>query len=121
MSRVEWDFWASKPDLSSLNCGDHLKQLLVQYASDMLPPIRRRLDLAGDEEEVAPGIRAVPAPGHTPGHVALEIRSQGQMLTDAVDTLLHPILIERIDWLFQFLVVQARNLGILCNLSPYSP
>ncbi|HXP59652.1 MAG TPA: MBL fold metallo-hydrolase [Dongiaceae bacterium] len=98
MSRVEWDFWTSKPDLSSLTCGDHLKQLLLQYAADMLPPIRRRLDLLDGEVEVVPGIRTIAAPGHTPGHVALEISSQGETLIDAVDTILHPIMIERIEW-----------------------
>ena len=98
MSRVEWDFWTSKPDLSSLNCGDHLKQLLLQYAADMLPPIRPRLDLVDDEAEVVPGIRTIAAPGHTPGHVALEISSQGGTFIDAVNTILHPIMIERIEW-----------------------
>jgi glyoxylase-like metal-dependent hydrolase (beta-lactamase superfamily II) len=98
MSRVEWDFWTSKPTLSSLNCGDHLKHLLLQYAADMLPPIQRRLDLLDGESEVVPGIRTIAAPGHTPGHVALEISSQGETFIDAVDTILHPITIERIDW-----------------------
>jgi glyoxylase-like metal-dependent hydrolase (beta-lactamase superfamily II) len=98
MSSVEWDFWASKPTLSSLNCGDHLKQLLLQYAADMLPPIQCRLDLVDDEAEVVPGVRTIAAPGHTPGHVALEISSQGETLIDAVDTFLHPIMIERLEW-----------------------
>jgi glyoxylase-like metal-dependent hydrolase (beta-lactamase superfamily II) len=98
MSRVEWDFWTSNPDLSSLNCGDHLKQVLLQYAAEMLPPIRRRLDLVDGEEEVVPGIRTIAAPGHTPGHLALEITSQGETFIDAVDTFLHPVMIERIEW-----------------------
>jgi glyoxylase-like metal-dependent hydrolase (beta-lactamase superfamily II) len=91
-------FWTSKPDLSSLKCDDHLKQLLLQYAADMLPPIRHRLDLMDDGAEVVPGIRTLPASGHTPGHVALEISSQGEVLIDAVDAILHPILMERLDW-----------------------
>jgi glyoxylase-like metal-dependent hydrolase (beta-lactamase superfamily II) len=98
MSRIEWHFWTSKPDLSGLDCGDHLKQLLLQYAADMLPPIRRRLDLLDGEDEVVPGIHAIAAPGHTPGHLALEIRSQGQVLIDAVDAFLHPIFLDRLDW-----------------------
>ena len=98
MSRVEWDFWTSKPDLSSLECGDHLKQLLLQYVADMLPPIRHRLDLLDDEAEVVPGIRTIAAPGHTPGHLALQISSHGQTFIDAVDTFLHPIQIKRLDW-----------------------
>jgi glyoxylase-like metal-dependent hydrolase (beta-lactamase superfamily II) len=98
MSRDEWDFWTSKPDLSSLKCDDHLKQLLLQYAADMLPPIRHHLDFVADEAEVVPGVRALAAPGHTPGHMAVQVSSQGETLIDAVDAILHPILIERLDW-----------------------
>jgi glyoxylase-like metal-dependent hydrolase (beta-lactamase superfamily II) len=32
------------------------------------------------EVEVAPGIRAVPAPGHTPGHFAVAVESRGERL-----------------------------------------
>jgi glyoxylase-like metal-dependent hydrolase (beta-lactamase superfamily II) len=98
VSRDEWDFWMSKPDLSSLKCDDHLKQLLLQYPPAMLPPIQQRLDFVDDEAEVVPGVRTLAASGHTPGHVALEISSQGEALIDAVDAILHPILIERLDW-----------------------
>jgi glyoxylase-like metal-dependent hydrolase (beta-lactamase superfamily II) len=72
MSRGEWDFWMSKPDLSSLKCDDHLKQLLRQYPADMLPPIGGRLELLDAEAEVVPGVRSVAAPGHTPGHIAAD-------------------------------------------------
>jgi glyoxylase-like metal-dependent hydrolase (beta-lactamase superfamily II) len=98
MSRDEWDFWTSKPDLSSLKCDDHLKQLLLQYAADMLPPIRHHLDFVADEAEVVPGVRALAAPGHSPGHMAVQVSSQGETLIDAVDAILHPILIEQLDW-----------------------
>jgi glyoxylase-like metal-dependent hydrolase (beta-lactamase superfamily II) len=98
MSRDEWDFWTSRPDLSSLKCGDHLKQLLLQYAADMLPPIRQRLHFVTDEVEVVPGVRTLATPGHTPGHMAVQVSSQGETLIDAVDAILHPILIERLDW-----------------------
>jgi glyoxylase-like metal-dependent hydrolase (beta-lactamase superfamily II) len=98
MSREEWDFWTFNPDLSGLKCDDHLKQLLLQYARDMLPPIRHQLDLIDGEGEILPGVRALAAPGHTPGHIALEISSQGEVLIDAVDAMLHPILIDRLDW-----------------------
>jgi glyoxylase-like metal-dependent hydrolase (beta-lactamase superfamily II) len=112
MSRVEWDFWTSKAPLTGLKCGDHLKQLLLQYAADMLPPIQSRLDLVDDETEVVPGVRTIAAPGHTPGHLALEISSEGEMLIDAVDTFLHPIQIERIEW---YSVVDVHPEGVLAS------
>ena len=98
MSRVEWDFWTSKAPLNDLKCGDHLKRLLLQFAADMLPPIQRRLELLDGEAEVVPGVRAIAAPGHTPGHLALQISSQEETFIDAVDTFLHPIQIKRLDW-----------------------
>lgn len=98
MSKDEWDFWTNEPDLSSLRCDDHVRHLLRQYAADMLPPIRARLELVGDGAEIVPGVRVVAAPGHTPGHLALEISSQGETLIDAVDAVLHRILIEHLDW-----------------------
>ena len=98
MSRVEWDFWMSNPTLASLSCGEPFKQMLLQYAANMLPPLRRRLELLDDEIEVVPGVRTIAAPGHTPGHLALEISSQGQTFIDAVDTFLHSIMIERPEW-----------------------
>jgi glyoxylase-like metal-dependent hydrolase (beta-lactamase superfamily II) len=98
MSKVDWNFWMSKPALAHLNWGEHLKRVLLQYAANMLPPIQRRIELVDGQAEIVPGIRAIEAPGHTPGHIALEISSQGQMFIDGVDTILHPIMIERPEW-----------------------
>jgi glyoxylase-like metal-dependent hydrolase (beta-lactamase superfamily II) len=98
MSKDEWDFWTREPDLSSLDCDDHIKHVVLQCAAKMLPPIQHRVDLVDDGAEIVPGVRALAAPGHTPGHLAVEINSQGETLIDAVDAMLHPILVERLDW-----------------------
>ena len=63
-----------------------------------LPPIRDRLTLVEDGDEIAPGIQVVAAPGHTPGHIALRITSEGEQLLWAVDTCIHPIHVEYPDW-----------------------
>lgn len=94
----EWDFWTKAPDLSSLKCDDHIKHLVLQCAAGMLPPVRDRLELVEDGDEIVPGVRALGTPGHTPGHLALEISSQGETLIDAVDAVLHPVLIDRLEW-----------------------
>lgn len=99
MSKTEWNFWTSKPDLSTLNCSEHLKQVLRQFVEEMLPPIQPRLELVdGQGEEIIPGIHTIAAPGHTPGHLALEISSQGETFINGVDTILHPIQIDRPEW-----------------------
>lgn len=43
-------------------------------------PFADTLNLARDGDEVAPGITAVLAPGHTPGHMAFHVESKGVRL-----------------------------------------
>jgi glyoxylase-like metal-dependent hydrolase (beta-lactamase superfamily II) len=50
------------------------------------------------EAEIAPGIRILPAPGHRPGHVAVEIASQGERLWHLADTITHPLFVEHPEW-----------------------
>ena len=56
------------------------------------------LDLIEREREILPGIQAVVAPGHTPGHMALLISSRGEHLLYISDTVLHPIHLEQPEW-----------------------
>ena len=44
----------------------------------------------------------LPAPGHTPGHVALAIESEGEMLLHLVDTALDPLHLEHPGWIAEF-------------------
>lgn len=48
--------------------------------------------------EVLPGIRLFPTPGHTPGHVSIEITSDGEAAVITGDALHHPCQIARPDW-----------------------
>jgi len=94
----EWDFWASEPNLSPLKVDEHLKQIILEFAKKNLPPIKSQLDLIEHEREIIPGINAVAAPGHTPGHMALAISSNGERLLCISDTAIHPINLEQPDW-----------------------
>jgi glyoxylase-like metal-dependent hydrolase (beta-lactamase superfamily II) len=95
MWKSEWDFWTS--DQAARKLGEH-GQMMVAFAQRTLPPIRDRLDLVDRETEILPGIRAVAAPGHTPGHMAVAISSGEQQLLCISDTVLHPIHLERPEW-----------------------
>jgi glyoxylase-like metal-dependent hydrolase (beta-lactamase superfamily II) len=97
MGREEWAFWASDPDLASLKIPMFI-EIIRSVAQAQLPPIRDRLTLVEDGDEIAPGIQVVAAPGHTPGHIALRITSEGEQLLWAVDTCIHPIHVEHPDW-----------------------
>jgi glyoxylase-like metal-dependent hydrolase (beta-lactamase superfamily II) len=78
MGQVEYDFWAkgtwrsAKPDSNDFRTGTHFES--------HLRPFRDRITLLKPEGGVATGIHAIPAYGHTPGHLAFHIESDGQRL-----------------------------------------
>jgi glyoxylase-like metal-dependent hydrolase (beta-lactamase superfamily II) len=98
MWKDEWDFWTSDPDLSGLKIDDHSKEILVKVAQNALRPIRDQLELIELEGEIKPGIRAISVPGHTPGHMAVELVSDNAQLLHISDTVLHPIHVEQPEW-----------------------
>lgn len=98
MWKEEWDFWTSDPDLSGLKIDDHGKEILTKVAQNSLHPIRDQVKLIEREEEIKPGIYAVPAPGHTPGHMVVAVFSDDTQLLHVSDMVLHPIHLEQPKW-----------------------
>jgi glyoxylase-like metal-dependent hydrolase (beta-lactamase superfamily II) len=86
----EWRYWTSATVLNGLS------ELVATPAREQLPPLAAAgvLERIVDEVEVADSVRLVPAPGHTPAHLAVEVGSQGGMVF-AVDAFLHPLQVER--------------------------
>ncbi|MFQ6094747.1 MAG: MBL fold metallo-hydrolase [Candidatus Bathyarchaeia archaeon] len=98
MWKGEWDFWTSEPNLTELDIDEHIKEDLITIARRNLPPIQGQLDLIDRETEIVPGIRAVAAPGHTPGQIAVSISSEGKQLLCISDAAIHPIHLEQPEW-----------------------
>lgn len=100
MPDTEWEFWTSDPDLSGLEVGDDIKTLLLDVPRKTLPPVEEQLELidANTVTEIVPGVRTLPAPGHTPGHVAVSVASGDDHLLHIVDTVLHPIHLTHPEW-----------------------
>jgi glyoxylase-like metal-dependent hydrolase (beta-lactamase superfamily II) len=96
MWKDEWDFWNS--DEAALKLDEHVREVLLGAIHKNLPPIQRQLGLVDREMEIMPGIQAIAAPGHTPGHMALAISSEGEQLLCVSDAVLHPIHLERPEW-----------------------
>jgi len=92
----EWDFWTSGEAERKLD--EHVKEVLLGFARKNLPPIRDRLDLIAHETDIVSGIRAIAAPGHTPGHMGLAISSGSDVLLCISDAVLHPIHVEQPEW-----------------------
>ena len=98
MWKEEWDFWTGKPDLSPLTMPEASKQSLIAVAQQQLPPLEGQLDLIYREGEIVPGIYALEAKGHTPGHIAISIVSQSEELLYISDTVLHSLHLEYPQW-----------------------
>jgi glyoxylase-like metal-dependent hydrolase (beta-lactamase superfamily II) len=93
ISKDEWDFWFSEVAMAKA------PEWFVTFARENLEPIREQVNLVDGESEIVPGIRALPAPGHTPGHMVVEAFSTDQLLVYIGDTVVHPLHLEHPDWL----------------------
>ena len=98
MAQAEWDFWTTDPDLSQLLIPHEKKEMCIKLAQNNLLPLADHMKFITTEQEIVPGVCAIPAPGHTPGQLALEIASRDQKLLDLADAVLHPIHLEHPDW-----------------------
>jgi glyoxylase-like metal-dependent hydrolase (beta-lactamase superfamily II) len=87
--RGEWEYWTN-PDLPDR----------PPFLDDVLPPLaeHQRLELADGEIEVAPGVRLLTAPGHTPGHMCVALTSGSEMAVYTGDMFHHPSQVEHPEW-----------------------
>jgi glyoxylase-like metal-dependent hydrolase (beta-lactamase superfamily II) len=100
MSRMEWDFWTTAPDLRNTRMDEHMQQMLVSVAQKNLLPLEGCIELLDGEgeKEIVSGIRAIPAPGHTPGHIAVLVESAKAQLLHISDAVLNPLHLENPTW-----------------------
>ncbi|NDU73792.1 MBL fold metallo-hydrolase [Actinomadura sp. DSM 109109] len=61
-------------------------------------PAAERIRTVRDGEEIFPGVRVLPTPGHTPGHTAYVVESAGRRLIAFGDAFHSPVQITRPDW-----------------------
>ncbi|MGA4844248.1 MBL fold metallo-hydrolase [Streptomyces sp. G45] len=85
-ARAEWDFWA----------GYAMEEARRQMFRDSVTPVERAglldlVDVPAEGARIAPGLRLLPTPGHTPGHVAVELTSRGETALITGDCVHHPV------------------------------
>ena len=97
----EWRFWTSEAAV------ERVPSTMVDIARRNLEPMRDRLSLVDDGAEVVPGIRVIAAVGHTPGHVALSLTSDGEQLLHISDVVLYPLHLEYPEWVPVFDILPA--------------
>ena len=93
ISKDEWDFWYSESAFSQA------PETFIEIARESLDAIRDRINLLEGQAKIVPGIQAIPAPGHTPGHMVVAVYSGAQRLYYIGDTVLYPLHLEHPDWL----------------------
>ena len=98
ISRSEWDFWMTEPDLSVLGLPDEFKATLIECATTKLPPLEKQMEFIQPGTEFISGIQVIDAPGHTPGQIALRISSDDEVLFSVADVVAHPIHIRYPEW-----------------------
>jgi glyoxylase-like metal-dependent hydrolase (beta-lactamase superfamily II) len=99
INRAERAFWASEPGLDELVLPDEAKQQFRAGAKGVIDALGSVLEEVAPGDEIAPGVTVLEAYGHTPGHVAVEIVSNGAGLLHVVDAATDPVLsLRHPDW-----------------------
>jgi glyoxylase-like metal-dependent hydrolase (beta-lactamase superfamily II) len=94
---IEYDFWSHDDRLSRPTEGG------ARLVRSNVVPLAEKMRFIGDEGEVVPGISAIAAFGHTPGHMAYHIESAGSRLMLWADAANHYVLsVQQPDWHVRF-------------------
>jgi glyoxylase-like metal-dependent hydrolase (beta-lactamase superfamily II) len=95
MHQADWDAFHTAEVQSALP---------YSYVDQTITPLKKlgALELLTGERSLTPEITAIPAPGHTPGHMALLITSAGERGIILGDTMGHPLQATEPDIPFSF-------------------
>ncbi|MFC4999104.1 MBL fold metallo-hydrolase [Dactylosporangium cerinum] len=92
VSETEFRYWAARPERESADDRAGFEDSVRPVLDAGL------LDLVTGEHRVHEGIRLVPTPGHTPGHVSVEVESAGERALISGDAIHHPCQIAHPEW-----------------------
>ena len=86
LSEAEYNFWNnSTPNLKNVTADQGTKDFFVSSAKQVIKNMGKQFTVKKDGQEVAPGLNMLAAPGHTPGHFAIE----GNGFVYLADTFVH--------------------------------
>lgn len=103
IGETEYQFWSAPERLSGPTEGP------AKLVASNVTPLREKMTFVKDGADVAQGIRAVAAFGHTPGHMTFHLESGGQRLLLGGDFCNHYVLsLQRPDWEVRFDIDKAK-------------
>jgi glyoxylase-like metal-dependent hydrolase (beta-lactamase superfamily II) len=101
--RKEYEHWKMLEETKGYHDLNHMYDAVLPVVEAGL------VDLIEPDHEICPEITLRPTPGHTPGHVSIEISSQGERAMVTGDMMHHPIQLERPADFVRFDMDQARG------------
>ena len=103
MGQVEYDFWTNAARVGTPAEPGH------QAVLKNVKPLAEKASFIGDGATVMPGMTAMAAFGHSPGHLIFRLESEGKALILAGDTANHYVLsLQRPDWEVRFDMDKAK-------------
>lgn len=109
--QVEYDFWKDTARVGTPAENGHKTML------EKVVPLAEKTTFIADGAEVVPGISAIAAFGHSPGHMIYRLESEGQALILTADTANHYVLsLQRPDWEVRFDMDKAEAAATRKNI-----
>ena len=96
MGRTEWDYWWNPETVNTIG---EARATFAVGAKRRMRAIEDQVQLFDGGAEILPGIAAFACPGHTPGHMAFEVRQGANaalIVGDAIGN--HHVAFRRPDW-----------------------
>jgi glyoxylase-like metal-dependent hydrolase (beta-lactamase superfamily II) len=110
-SQADYDYWSAGPSLAEVYGSDVFKMFFRNSALGIIDVLGDRLERVEPPTEIVPGITVIPAPGHTPGHMAVEITSGEDTMLHVGDAAADPVLhLEHPDWFISFVSWPAQEM-----------
>src|SRR5690606_17462209 len=91
VQQPEWDYWMTDEQMDQPG-----REYLRECVEPLIPT--GRIDLVNGELAIDDNLTFVSTPGHTPGHVAIGVYSDGERAILIGDASHHPIQLDHPDW-----------------------
>ncbi|WP_027178138.1 MBL fold metallo-hydrolase [Maridesulfovibrio bastinii] len=98
LSEVELNYWSSNPKLDEINIPHEIKKMIRTTAEQFLTRYSSKIKAVPMDFKITPNIKLFAAPGHTPGHIGVEVNDGNKSTLIVGDAFLHPLHIANPGW-----------------------